>query len=191
MNRFFTYADYYTALSLEEKQFINTHARIRTYNRHDYYLLAGEAKTNWCFVLDGVVAGVRTNYEGDELLQWLSVKHQYFTGTKHPFSERSQGLQIQFLHPTELMELPYTYLREAQHQYPAFAELLQVLKEQKLKYFQTLAKILKLPARERLHKALDELHNWITLLQVDECCSLLNISYPMYYDGLRKYLKQR
>ncbi|GAA4790883.1 hypothetical protein GCM10023231_18480 [Olivibacter ginsenosidimutans] len=190
MNRFFTYAAQYCPLTKEEKQFINAHARTRTYNRHDYYLLAGEAKNNWCFVLDGAAAGVKTNDEGEESLQWLSVKHQYFTGTKHPFSERSHGLQVQFLHPTALMELPYTYLREAQHQYPAFAELLQVLKEQKLRYFQSLTKILKLPARERLHKALDELHNWITPLQVDEVCSLLNISHPMYYNGLHKYLKQ-
>ena len=191
MTRFFSYADRYRVLSPEEKRFINAHARVRRYTKHDYYLLADEAKSNWCFVLAGAVAGMKTTHEGEEQLQWLSVTNQYFTGTKHPFSEQSHGLQVQFLHSTEVMELPYTYLREAQQQYPAFAELLQVLKEQKLKNFQSLIKILKLPARERLYQALDELHSWVILLQVHECCSLLNISYPMYYNGLRKYLKQR
>ena len=188
MTRFFNYADRYRVLSPEEKRFFNAHARVRRYTKHDYYLLADEAKSNWCFVLAGAVAGMKTTHEGEQQLLWLSVTNQYFTGTKHPFSEQSHGLQVQFLHPTEVMELPYTYLREAQQQYPAFAELLQVLKEQKLKSFQSLIKILKLPPNERFHQALDELPHWVSQIQVDECCSLLNINHKWYYQNLKKYL---
>jgi CRP-like cAMP-binding protein len=190
MQRFFTYAAKYCTLTFEEKQFINAHTRIRRYNKNDYYQLAHEIKTNWCFVLDGVVAGVKTNLEGDKRLQWLSVKNQYFTGTKHVFSKQNLGLQLQFLQQSELLEFPYHYIQKAQQEYPAFAELLQVLKEQKLKCLHELIATLKLPPEQRVQPALENLSVWVSNLHVEECCSLLNISIPTYYIGLNKYLKQ-
>ncbi|MFD2963678.1 MULTISPECIES: Crp/Fnr family transcriptional regulator [Olivibacter] len=189
MERFFTYAEQYCMLAEQEKQFIIANCRLRSYGRHDYYLLAGEYKTNWCFMLDGSLAAFKIDSEGGEFLQWLSVKNQYFTGSKHAFSYQPHGLQLKFLQSSELLEFPYSALRMAQHRYPAFAEFLHVMKEQKLKHFQALVKILKLPPAERMYKALEDLNSWATILKVDECCDLLDINHRWYYQGLKRHLK--
>lgn len=190
MERFFTYAEQRVNLSIEEKQFIRAHGRVRRYAKKAYYLFASERKKTWCFVLDGLVAGVRY-YDGQypDLL-WLASQYDYFTGTKHAFSDQSEGLDIQTLRPCELLELPLEHVRTVQSQYPQLAELFQILLRKKLMMTRTLFNIQKIADgtyryiefRRRLPKLERQ-------LAMRETCSLLNIGLSTYKRGQQLFHK--
>lgn len=190
MERFFTYAEQRVKLSPEEKQFIRTHGRIRRYAKKAYYLLAGEHKKTWCFILSGLVAGMHHRGNSRADLTWIAQQYEYFTGTKHTFSDQSEGLDIQILRPCELLELPLQQVRTAQSLYPQLAELFQILLRKKLIAARALFNIQKTNDGAFRYVAfrqqLPELERQLTM---EETCRFLNIIPTTYKKGQKLFFK--
>ncbi|MFC0316929.1 hypothetical protein [Olivibacter oleidegradans] len=190
MERFFTYAEQRVKLSPEEKQFIRTHGRIRRYAKKAYYLLAGEHKKTWCFILSGLVAGMHHRGNSRADLAWIAQQYEYFTGTKHTFSDQSEGLDIQPLCSCELLELPLQQVRTVLPQYPQLAELFQILLRKKLMMTRTLFNIQKIAEGALRYVAFrQQLPALERQLTTEETCLFLNISATTYKRGQQLFLQ--
>ncbi|WP_134089097.1 cyclic nucleotide-binding domain-containing protein [Olivibacter sp. XZL3] len=190
MERFFTYAEQRVELNPEEKQFIRAHGRIRRYAKKAYYLLAGERKKTWCFVLSGLLAGMHHRGDSRADLLWIAQQYEYFTGTKHTFSDQAEGLDIQILRPSELLELPLQQVRTVLPQYPQLAELFQILLRKKLMMTRMLFNIQKVTDGAFRYVAfrqqLPELERQLTM---EETCRFLNIIPTTYKKGQQLFFK--
>jgi len=190
MIRFFTYAEHYVDLNATEANFIKQHGRIRTYKKNDYYVMTGETRRNWCFVLQGLVAGVRYNHGHEQDLIWVAPPYDYFTGTKHTFSDSTADMDIQMLRPSELLELPLTHVRTARQQFPQLAEFFQILLHKQLLFAQNMLRIQK--TNDGTHRYVEfrrRLPELERLLTMHETCSLLNIGLSTYKRGQQLFFK--
>jgi len=192
MNRFFAYANRYRILSPEEKQFITTHARVRRYTKHDYYLLTGEVALHWCFVLTGLVGGFRYFSDDTEDLFWIVGQNGYFTGTKHLFSNRSTDLDIKFLDRSEILQIPLTNIRYAQQHFDGISEFLHVLKQKKIEETKLLLAMNKVKdGVQRYIYFRNHFPHLVHQLSMANTCLYLNISNSTYKRGQRIYLQMR
>lgn len=100
--------------------------------------LEGQRFPFFCIVLSGLVAGYRKNSAGTPLLCELMQPMDYFTGTQHPFTPRLREAEYMAIENTTLLLVPIAEAREAQRHFPAFAELLHVMKQRKINFFELL-----------------------------------------------------
>ena len=95
MERLFEFWRAYISIPKEVREFIQAHAEVISASKNDIESI--EVQHYWCFVLEGLVAGYGTNLSGKQIMTWISVGNQYFTGTRHPFSNRRNDIKIKFL----------------------------------------------------------------------------------------------
>ncbi|WP_134090839.1 Crp/Fnr family transcriptional regulator [Olivibacter sp. XZL3] len=190
MERFFTFWRKYVTLNWDDKQFIRQHARVLTYSKNEYYIMKGEVKLRWCFVLEGTVAGLDIPPNTQETIYWVSTANDYFVGTKHPFSKRSNQLAIRFLENSSILEIPIFHLQDAQRTRPAFAELLHVLKQHKINQRTQLLKIMKMKPHQRFDVSMQYLPKQIHPLTMQQRLRFLNINKRTYYRSLMNYLRK-
>ncbi|MEH6304243.1 hypothetical protein RYH73_01250 [Olivibacter sp. CPCC 100613] len=190
MEPFLFYIAQYVRLSEAEKEFIRAHAKLRHFRKSDYYLRRGESKPRWCFVLSGLVAGSNTDLYGKEYIHWISAQHDYFTGTKHPFSSHSADLDIYFLQAGTVVELPLLDLREKQQQHRAFSEFLHLLKQRKLENYRRHLQLMHLPREDRYAAMAHLFPQLIQQLPVKSIQAFLGIRASTYYLSMKKYLRK-
>jgi len=118
--------------------FIRSRAVVRRYGKQQVIKLEDERFPFFCVVLSGLVAGYRKNSGGKPLLCELMQQMDYFTGTEHPFTPRLRQAEYTALEKTELLLLPVAEAREAQLRYPAFADLVHVMKQRKINFLELL-----------------------------------------------------
>lgn len=190
MERFFSYIAQYVRLNAAEKDFLRSHAGFRRFQKNDYYLFRGESKARWCFLLSGIAAGCYTDHAGKDYIHWISVQYDYFTGTKHTFSDNTAELDIQFLQPSVLLEIPLVHVRVAHEKYPKLAEFFQILLRKQLLFTQNMLRIQKI--NDGTHRYLEfrrrlpELERQLTM---HETCSLLNIWPRTYKKGQQLFFQ--
>src|SRR5699024_6368153 len=85
-----------------------------------------------------LAAGYRENSVGKQVLCELMQPMDYFTGTQHPFTPRLREAEYVAIADTKLLLVPVMEAREAQRRFPAFAELLHVLKQRKINFLELL-----------------------------------------------------
>lgn len=129
MERLFEFWRQYMEISKEVRDLIASHAEVIHGQKNEYYIESIEVQQYWCFVLEGLVAGYRTNLAGKQIMAWLGVGNSYFTGTKHPFSNRRDDIKIKFLENSKIVQLPNHLVQFAQKEYPSVSELLHTLKQ--------------------------------------------------------------
>lgn len=189
MERFFSYIAQYVRLSEAEKKFVRNHAGLRSFRKNDYYLYRGETKARWCFLLSGMTAGCYTDHAGKEYIHWISAQHDYFTGTKHPFSTRSAELDIRFLQRSTVLEFPLLVIREQQQQHQAFSEFLHLLKQRKLESYRRHLQLMHLPSEDRYTAMAHLFPKLIQQLPAKNIQAFLGIRSSTYYLSMKKYLR--
>ncbi|SKB59548.1 cAMP-binding domain of CRP or a regulatory subunit of cAMP-dependent protein kinases [Parapedobacter luteus] len=139
MERLFTYwTKHCPALGADSRSLVRDRSKVRRYAKQQVIKLETERFPFFCIVLSGLVAGYRRNSRGTPLLCELMQPMDYFTGTEHPFTPRLRQAEYTALEKTELLLLPVAEAREAQLRLPAFAELVQVMKQRKINFLELL-----------------------------------------------------
>lgn len=128
-------------LATDSQGFVSQHSAVKRYGKNQVIKLTSERFPFFCVVLDGLVAGYRANSEGKPLLTELMLPSDYFTGTQHPFTPRIREAEYVALLPTTLLLMPIAEARDAQRRYPAFSELVQVMKQRKINFLELLLAI--------------------------------------------------
>lgn len=165
MERFFTHAGRNSRLDTPTRHFLETHGQILSFKAGDYFLLSGETKRYWCFILSGMAAAVDRDDRLGVYYRYVLLRQGYFTGTKHPFSQSPPGLFIQFLRPTTLFLLPLDSFRYAQENLQAFGNFVQVLKQRRMLMQERMMDLLGEEKKNRygfLYTAMPEIYHALT-----------------------------
>lgn len=159
MERFFKYVERHVRLDPPTKHFLKAYGQIQQFKAGDYFLRGGETKWYWCCVLSGMAAAVDQSARLGTIYRFVVQPCGYFTGTRHPFSQRDAGLFIQFLRPTTLYLLPLDSFRYAQEHLQPFGNFVQVLKQRRMLQQEAMIDLLGEPKSGRyaaLYKLLPE-----------------------------------
>lgn len=176
----------------EVRDFIAANAEVIYGQKNEYYIESIEVQHYWCFVLEGLVAGYRTNLAGKQIMAWLSVGNSYFTGTKHPFSNRREDIKIKFLENSKIVQLPNHLVQFAQKEYPSVSELLHTLKQKKLLDYEKRIEIFGQNTKiERCLEFFDKYPNLIERLTVNQICEFLNVDKGTYYSALEIFIRRK
>ncbi len=181
MERFLTLIGRKIPIDAPTRQLLETHGQLRGFKAGDYFLLSGETKRYWCFILAGMAAAVDRNSEFGTYYRYVVVPHGYFTGTKHPFSQSQPGLFIQFLRPTTLFLLPLDSFRYAQENLLPFGNFVQVLKQRRLLMQEALAEVLAQSRIRRYGTLYALLPEVFHALNDEERRKLLRVDRATYY----------
>ncbi|WP_257670475.1 hypothetical protein [Parapedobacter tibetensis] len=139
MERLFTYwIKHYPALGADSRSFVRSRSMVKWYGKKQVIKLETERFPFFCVVLSGLVAGYGKNSERQSILCELMQPMDYFTGTQHPFTPRLREAEYVAIENTTLLLVPVAEAREAQRRFPAFAELVQVMKQRKINFFELL-----------------------------------------------------
>jgi hypothetical protein len=170
----------------EVRDFIAANAEVICGQKNEYYIESIEVQHYWCFVLEGLVAGYRTNLAGKQIIAWLSVENSYFTGTKHPFSNRRDDIKIKFLENSKIVQLPNYFVQFAQKEYPSVSELLHTLKQKKLSDYEKRIEIFSQDSKiEQFLKFEEHYPKLPVRLSVGQICAFLNMDRSTYYEALK------
>jgi hypothetical protein len=139
-----------------------------------------------------LVAGYRTNLAGKQIMAWLSVGNSYFTGTKHPFSNRREDIKIKFLENSKIVQLPNHLVQFAQKEYPSVSELLHTLKQKKLLDYEKRIEIFGQNTKiEQCLEFFDNYPDLIERLTVNQICEFLNLDKGTYYSALEIFIRRK
>lgn len=139
MERLFTYwIRHCPSLETDSRAFIRRHSAIKQYAKGQVIKLESERFPFFCIVLSGLVVGYRRTSQGKPVLCELMQPMDYFTGTQHPFTPRVREAEYVTIEKTSLLLMPIREAREAQLRHPAFAELVQVMKQRKIDFLEVL-----------------------------------------------------
>jgi len=176
----------------EVRAFIAENAEVIYGQKNEYYIDTIEVQHYWCFVLEGLVAGFGTNLSGKQIIAWLSVENSYFTGTKHPFSNRRDDIKIKFLENSKIVQLPNHIVQFSQKEYPSVSELLHALKQKKLSDYEKRIEIFSQDTKiEQCRVFLENNPDLIKRLTVEQICEFLNVDKTTYYLALRMNQKRK
>src|SRR5690606_32269692 len=139
MERLFTYwTKHCPDLGADSRSFIHSRSKIRHYGKKQIIKLEAGRCPFFCIVLSGLVGGYRRNSLGKSMLCELMQPMDYFTGTQHPFTPRLRDAEYLALENTSLLLVPVAEAREAQLHFPAFAELVHIMKQRKIDFLELL-----------------------------------------------------
>ncbi|MGK6351580.1 Crp/Fnr family transcriptional regulator [Parapedobacter sp. DT-150] len=138
MERFYTYWKKHFQPEQAAWEYLQEHARVRSYATGSYFMLAKDVQPYWCFVLNGLVAALELLPGNKAAYAWVVDANRYFTGTRHLFTTHAPDFHIQFLRPTQLLLIPVAVMRQAQQHFMSVSELLHVLKQQRIKRQETM-----------------------------------------------------
>lgn len=193
MERLFTYWNrHYPALSAGSRSFIRSRSKVKTYAKRQVIKLEAERFPFFCIVLSGLVAGYRKNSEGKPVLCELMQPMDYFTGTQHPFTPRLREAEYVAIEQTALLLIPIADARDTQQRLPAFAELVQVMKQRKIDF---LSLIILLDnekyAYARYGVYMENYRQQALLLPAKVQWQILRIGKTSFYRVKSRYLRER
>ncbi|MEC3879749.1 Crp/Fnr family transcriptional regulator [Parapedobacter sp. 10938] len=191
MEQLFTYwSKHFPALNPESRAFIIARSRHKSYGKGQVIKLATESFPFFCIVLSGLAAGYRENSVGKQVLCELMQPMDYFTGTQHPFTPRLREAEYVAIADTKLLLVPVMEAREAQRRFPAFAELLHVLKQRKINFLELLVALEhEETCYARYCLYMDRFGGQIHHLPDAPKWQLLRMGRSTYYRMKRRYLK--
>lgn len=185
--RFYNFWDKYVSIESSAKDYIKTVSRVSHYAPGDYFVRTGESRRFWCFILTGVVAYADYSGDIDGKYQWVALPNQYFTGTAHPFTQRPPRHAILFLQSTALLLIPSEHFQYAQQRFPSFAELVHVVKQQRLDHTMRLAEIRLLPATEQYAAFRNQMRDLYRILSEPQQIRLLRMHRATFYRAKNAY----
>lgn len=187
MERLFNFWREYIHIPKEVREFIESHAEVIHAGKNEYYIESIEVQHYWCFVLEGLVAGYGTNLSGKQIITWLSVGNSYFTGTKHPFTNRRDDIKIKFLEDSKIVQLPNHIVQFAQKEYLSVSELLHTLKQKKIADYEKRIEIFSQNTKIEQYQAFEVKYpNLLGRLTIDQICEFLNMDRSTYYEALKQ-----
>ncbi|SEK53801.1 Crp/Fnr family transcriptional regulator [Parapedobacter koreensis] len=190
MERFFAYWSHWINLNQETREYLSQHSQIRSYAAGNDFVLAGEARPFWCFVLSGLVAGLERLGNHRYSYNWLALPGDYFTGTIHLFTQRPPSSNIQFLRDTQLLLIPAPAMRFAQQHFSGISEILHVLKQRRILHQEALLLLLLLDTNRRYTTFRKGMHHLYALLSEKEQIAYLRMSRSQFFAAKSAWKEQ-
>lgn len=191
MDKLFTFWRKYVSISTASEVFVRQHAKIHRYKKNSFFARYYEVKPYWCFIVEGLAAGCMTEEDGKKRIIWLVTPPDYFTGTKHNYSNHGENLDIRFLVNSKIIAIRQEQMRYAQQHLADVGELMQVLKQRKLNQQHQLLEISKITndidKYVAFRTAFPELGALLTNRQVSQ---FLNIHEKSCTRGKLKYIER-
>lgn len=192
MERLFTFWRKYAELTEEGKSYIIHHSVVLPFADNDIFAHHDEHKHYWCFIPEGLVAAYCRQGDGDSKIAWIAGPLDYFTGTRHPFTDKHDMVDIVCLQAGRLVMIPNSELIYAQQHFADVGELLQVLKQRKISQQDILLEIMRQKNMEQRCMTFFERCSAIALaLSREQCCAFLQVSHSTYNRAKRKFLNQK
>lgn len=130
--------------------FLIKNGRIRFYKRNDYYKHPDEKSNHWCFLLKGTLIYEAIDEAGRVKIINVTLENEYFSGTLHPFTERSLPFALRFISASKFYQIHNTRFREAMEQFPQFNGIINVLKQREINKLALFTEIFRSPLIKRL-----------------------------------------
>lgn len=189
MISFYQHIKKYLEFSQETKNFIKKYGKIKLANKNEYYTLHDQHAPYWCFILEGLVAGLSFDSNGNRTIHWIAQEGHYFTGNKHLFSDESCQQDIQFLSAGKILEIPIHHMRLAQNEFTEINELTHRFKQHKILQKDLIIDILKQKdLKLRYFKFMDEMGELASRLTIEQKRDFIQISEAHYKKVHRAYL---
>jgi len=190
MDRFFTFWSNYMDISADARNYITNHARIRQY-KPKVFSYADDPMPYWCFVLEGLAAGIHYTADRQRNIRWLATPYHYFTGTEHPFTKRQTDVAIEFLDSSVLFLLRNEHAVIAQQRYPAVSELFHILKQHRINQLRKQVLLLQEQNNyERYRILVEELPEIVQHSNNIVQREVLQVSKGTFYRIKKRYLKR-
>lgn len=193
MERLFTYwTKHCPALGADSRSFVRDRSNVKQYAKKQVIKLETERFPFFCIVLSGLVAGYRRNSDDKLILAELMLPMDYFTGTQHPFTPRLREGEYEAIENTTLLLVPIAEARDAQRRFPAFAELLHVMKQRKINFFELLIALgTEASCYARYCTYMDRFGQRATQLPDRPQWQLLRMGRSTYYRMKSRYLRDQ
>lgn len=136
MNHFFSHWEEHLYLSEEVKDYFLEHARFKTFAKGNLISEPYSGKAIWCYVCNGLVAGVSYNEDGEQNIQWFAPEKHFFTNTTHLFTNR-RSEYIEVLQTCTLLKMSRIAAITGQQKHAAISELFHILKYRRINQYQT------------------------------------------------------
>lgn len=190
VERFFTFWSRYMAIPEDARNFLEQHGMIKQFAKGAIFSRPDEARRYWCFVLDGLVAGIHYPDDGQRVMRWLTIPFSYFTDTEHLFTKRAGNVHIEFLRPTILFMLRNEIALEGQRRFWSISELFHILKQHHINRLRKYALIFQQPSHYQKYKLLiEELPEIVAQTTNEQRWHYLQMSKGSYYRAKKRYLK--
>ncbi|WP_140937596.1 cyclic nucleotide-binding domain-containing protein [Sphingobacterium lumbrici] len=193
MERLEGYFGRYGALSREILEFLQRYGKLNPYCKGEYYIDLYSIKNTCCILLDGLVSYETIQQKGKVVIEQLAVPYQYFSGTKHIYSNNGEEVAIRFLRDSTVYEIRNEHLQQGIKSYPELSNMYHILKQH---YVDSVKVFLRLQNLERnirlwyLYTHIPELEH--ESLTVEQLCSLLGFTNSrQYYKALDYYYSHR
>lgn len=188
MDRVEKYFNRYESISFEAREYLRTKGEIMNFKKNTYYVLQHEAKHNWCFLLEGLVAHQVIDKKGNTKYIKLCPINHYFVGTKHIFSKSKPRTAIQFLHPSTIYTISNEDLKTGIRKFAEIHEIYNIMKQHELDMRDIFLGIPTVTREERIAYLFDHLPEIKGKMTVKQLCSLLGYSDDrQYYRALDYY----
>ncbi len=172
--------------------YMTAHASVASYRRGTYLMLADGRWPYWNFVLEGLVAAYHYDEAGHVQVPWLVTAMDYFTGTIHAFTDKREELYIQCLQDTVVVQLPIMRIREGQQHFWAISELMNILKQRKMRReAEWRGILLHMGGEARFFAFFNAFPQLAPQLRRQDVCALLQISASTYKRAKRRYYGKR
>lgn len=130
-----------TDLSDAPSQYVYNRHTLMDYPSGSLIKLPDDHFPYYCVVLGGLVGGYQTDHACNPVLRDLILPMDFFTGTDHPFTQRTKTIEYRALAKTVVMRLPIGTASEGQSLHPEIAELFHVMKQRKINQLRKLVAI--------------------------------------------------
>ncbi len=188
MERLQKYVERYTFLDAEARDFLSRHGKIRHCPKDSYYVVRYERKSTWCFILQGLVSFESMDAKGKVSIERVGTVHQYFSGTKHPYSISGSEVAIRFLKDSYIYEIPNQDFQTAIRQFAEIGHIYHILKQHNLHSLEVFLRINKMDRTQRLTYLYTQMPELKGQLTVEQLCSLLGYTdHRQYYKALEKF----
>lgn len=121
--------------------YVYRHHTLLEYPREAPIKLPHDPFPYYCVVLAGLVGGYQADHAGRPVLRDLVLPMDFFTGTEHPFTQRTKTIEYRALAKTAFMRLPIKRASEGQSRHREIAELFHVMKQRKIDQLRKLVAI--------------------------------------------------
>ena len=193
MERLEGYFGRYGTLSRETLEFLYRYGKLNSYCKGEYYIDLYTTKNSFCILLDGLVAYEIMQQKGKVVIELVAVPYQYFSGTKHIYSNTGEEVAIRFLRDSTVYEIKNEHLQKGVNTYPELSNLYHILKQHYVDSFKVFLRLQNLERDLRLwylYSNMPELEH--ESLTIEQLCSLLGYTdNRQYYKALDYYHAHR
>lgn len=182
---------YSPELSDAAQAHLKRHGKIHAYPKGGVYKLGQETKHKWCLLLSGLVQKEQLSPKGKASTVRICTDLDYFVGTRHPYTDRTEQHTIVFLQDSILYEIDNEKFQQAVDHHPCMSRVYHILKQHKLDQANDLAYVRGLHYEYRIYELYKRFPKIADSLTVEQARLLLEISNNRdYYTAYRYYLRQ-